>query len=198
MVGGTAGEGLLRTLAERVSSVEGQTSQEQESKEWSQAAEVHVGVHGEKVSHVHLNHLHAVDFIKTESYCPANQWWFCVLTSSCFSHLLFTLHHSALSAQPPSECREKWLLLTRWVASFSSSSCSSYSSSIPTFTQGSRSSKPDPGLSCPLSRYHPSLSPQKQQLSPSPSGWQNSILLIPLKRIREPLGVPGAFSIRLH
>lgn len=72
-VGGTAGEGLLRTLAERVSSEEGQTSEEQESKEWSQAAEVRVGVHGEKVSHVHLNHLHAEDFIKTESYCPANQ-----------------------------------------------------------------------------------------------------------------------------
>lgn len=79
-VGGTAGEGLLRTLAERVSSEEGQTSEERESKEWSQAAEVRVGVHGEKVSHVHLNHLHAhlnhlhaEDFIKTESYCPANQ-----------------------------------------------------------------------------------------------------------------------------
>ena len=67
------GEGLLRTLAERVSFGEGQTSQEQEPKEWSQAAEVCVGAHGEKVSHVHLDHLHAVDFIKTESYCPANQ-----------------------------------------------------------------------------------------------------------------------------
>lgn len=73
MVGGTGGESLLRTLAERVSSGEGQTSQEQESKEWSQAAEVCVGVHGEKVSHVHHNHLHAMDFIKTESYCLANQ-----------------------------------------------------------------------------------------------------------------------------
>lgn len=73
MVGGRAGEDRLRTLAERVSFGEGQTSQEQQSKERSQAVEVCVAVHGEKVSHVHLNHLHAVDFIKTEGYCPANQ-----------------------------------------------------------------------------------------------------------------------------
>lgn len=76
-------------LAEKVSFGEGQSAEEQESKEWSQAAEVRVGVHGEKVSHVDLNHLHAVDFIKTERYCPANQRWFVHCRAAVCSHLLF-------------------------------------------------------------------------------------------------------------
>lgn len=143
--------------------MEGQILQEQESKEWSQAAEVCVGVHGEKVSHGHLNHLYVVDFIKTGSCFPANQVMVCALTSSC-AHLLFRLHQAALSSA----------YLTRWMASLSRSSCCSYSHPpITPLPKYSRSSKQDPGFSCPVSVLnHPTLSPQKQQLHAVTSEWQ--------------------------
>lgn len=76
----------LLPLAVRVVSLgEGHISQEQESKEQSQAAEVRAGVRGEKVSHVHLSHLHTVDFMNVES-CSTEKGWRASVCSWCAPH----------------------------------------------------------------------------------------------------------------